>query len=223
MGDIKISLLIFVLALLIFHVLIYFQCTKKRFWTQIDYFWVSLSFIGLVGINKDIRTEKNKWTIADCKHRINWEYKEALANSDHYQKFYDPKTTNFKYYNFKDKDQVTAFTKVASWYNNMSDTLRKYKLEILEKDNYIPVKTIKKYSDDFPFTKEKFPELVGTKELVGNYINDVDKEVNTINKILAYESYSEWELILKFISPWFLSIAIAMRLSKVTAQLKGIA
>ncbi len=42
MGSNFTTLAIFFITLIIFHVLLYFKLTGKRFWIIIDYFWVSL-------------------------------------------------------------------------------------------------------------------------------------------------------------------------------------
>jgi hypothetical protein len=59
---------------------------------------------------------------------------------------------------------------------------------------------------------------------VGVNIDGVFKELEIINKIWENEKFNnDWELLLKLFSPWLLAFAIEMQLSKVTAQLKGIA
>lgn len=223
MGDIKISLIVFLVSLILFHALIFLGRTNRQFWVKIDYIWISLGFLGIIGINRDIRQQFNDRQVATSKYLIDWQYDEAIKNAEQFKSFYDPKTTNFQYEIFQDKSAVTAYTNAAIWYGNLTDSLKKYRTEVLEQDNFVSVKIIKKYSDNFPFSKNKFPEMTGVKGCVDVYINEIDKQADIINKIREDESNSEWEFFLKLLSPWLLAIAIALRLSKVTAQLKGIA
>jgi len=222
MDILKISIWIIIITVAISHLLIFLKLTSRIFWIVIDYFWISLSIVAIVSISGDLNKIENSWRLSEANYRIASNYQEAINNTKMYQKYYDPKTSNFQYSIFKDTCMRNSYISASIWYSNLLDTLNKYEDKIVGNKEFLINKVIG-FTDSFPYRNSKYKEMENIfNDLVLNNIEQVREDCFLRSDLILAQDGPGWVLDLKFFSAFLLSLAIGLRLSKVTAQLKKI-
>lgn len=215
-----ILLLIFLIIIFDFF-LIYLFPQSKRFWKQVDYFWVSLGFIGIIGATTSLRKElslaKSNYYEQPLLSNYNSLKKEVQMN----YKYFSDNIEGSRYLEFKDQKQARKFIIAGKFFKSQYDKILKYNDTILKYKNL-------NYIDTLNFSHNKFISGIHDDhvKLMARssefYLNQLlyDKNEFIKNEDLQYKNAFDWTLL--FISPYLLAIAIAIRLTKVTAEIEDL-
>jgi hypothetical protein len=207
--------------LLIFFFHLYFVAIKprnKRFWKKVDYWWISFSMLGLIGsiqsFKREISTAKQPW------HRQGIEnvYDEYLTFAKSQVSTYSEVDGAFNYNSFEDKQQVKEYIEAAKFFEAHGEKIQQFKTKILNEYQYLYLDSLTE--EYYQFTNKIEDQMLKQSTEHGRFFLEIMKENKDILLVLEKESRrEEWDWLLLTISPYFLSIAIAIRITKVTAEL----
>ncbi|CAA9196007.1 hypothetical protein FLA105534_00900 [Flavobacterium bizetiae] len=204
-----------------FHILLikYFP-QNKRFWKKVDYAWVSLGIIGIFGASFSLQKEYVAATNPLHKYSLNFAYDEYVESIRDQKKYFLDKD-GFDYNKFEDKQQVKKFLEAGKFYDSLLDLSILYKDKILVKEEFAYVDSLSTY-------QSVFLDKIDDKYIIDNFkfvdfsfirIKEEAKEIKAAEEKAARGSFN-WMLL--FISPYLFALAISIRITKVTAELKEI-
>lgn len=211
---------VLILLTVLFHaILIYARPQSKKFWKRIDYFWVSLGFIGIIGSMTSLRKEFSSARTNYFEQPLFFSYNGLVENADDQYKYFSDTITGFKYSEFDDQKQAKNFIKAGQFFKWYSKDVSKYRDTILA-DKYL------NYIDTLSLSFDKFLNSTDdryvkqTTKSTGFYLDELKRSKKEYlgNDDLLHKSSLEWTLL--FIAPYLLAAAIAIRLTKVTAEIK---
>lgn len=211
---------VLILLTVLFHaILIYARPQSKKFWKRIDYFWVSLGFIGIIGSMTSLRKEFSSARTNYFEQPLFFSYNGLAESADDQYKYFSDTITGFKYSEFDDQKQAENFIKAGQFFKWYSKDVSKYRDTILV-DKYL------NYIDTLSLSFDKFSNSTDdryvkqTTKSTGFYLDELkrSKKEYLENDDLLHKSSLEWTLL--FIAPYLLAAAIAIRLTKVTAEIK---
>ena len=239
------SLILLIIVLLFLHVLMLRKVTTRRFWILSDYYWLVLSVIGLIGIAKDAQYSILSTTIPELQKDITHYYNDfCIEDMGSFITVFGDTSNIYKNPNISkerlaslallgpsfDEEEKNANRNKQKKYVDAVKWARSFQ-KILIANNYEV--TYHHNREVFDFIKErlKFERITVDKEFDSYGIEKIEDVKNGIQwtdeKLLLIEQYkkvdSTWEIVLKFLTPFLLAIALGIRLSKVTAQLMGLA
>lgn len=196
--------------LIIFHlILVWPRNLTKKTWKKVDYLWLIVAVIGMLGLASDVRV-----SVAS-----NWESIEknrALAILDGIDFLADnPENNHFCIKLVKKDSSPENFDEIQNQYT-LGCIWRRSLSEFWKGINQNELPEIK--FDDFPeptFDERILNETVSwLKELIVKYEKQRDVWIKT--KKLTRKK--DWEEMLGYYSLFFLCVALALRLTKVTGE-----
>jgi hypothetical protein len=210
------------IALLVFHLLLvkYFP-QNKRFWKKIDYVWVSLGIIGIFGatfsLNKEYFSAITPWHQNSLKLVYN-EYVDRIESQRNY--FLDE--NGFDYKAFSDKEQAKKFIQAGEFYDRLLKMSIDYKNFILVEEDFRFVDSIaKKHNSGFvDVSDDGF--LKSNHKLSTFMLERIIEESNEISLAKDGARRGDFNWMLLFISPYLFALAVAIRITKITAELKDL-
>lgn len=211
------------IALFTFHfVFIKFFPQGKRFWKKVDYAWVSLGVIGIFGatfsLNKEYFTALTPWHKKSLE-LVYAEYMERLENERNY--FLDK--NGFDYARFTDKEQAKRYIQAGGIYDSLLKMSQNYRDKILVEEEFAYVDSLsKKHNNAFVNINDVDGHLKRNHELSTMMLDRIVEESNEISLAKDQSSRGTFSWMLLFISPYLFALAIAIRITKVTAELKEI-
>ena len=207
-------------SLVIFHILfVWIFPQSKIFWKKIDYLWISLGVIGIIGSTFSLRSEYSKARNNLYEHYLAIDYNGLIESVNWNKKYFSSDGTGFNYDEFEDKTQAERFKNAELYYQSFSTLTQNLR------DTIVKEKTLE-YLDTLTLNFEEFKTninndyVVQTSESVEYYLKELNSSKNQYieNKDLGSKSSLNWTIL--FISPYLFAIAIAIRLTKVTAEIK---
>jgi len=215
-------IIVLVLSLFVFHILFIFIFPKsKKFWKIIDYIWISLGIVGIIGSTFTLRKQYSDAKETLLEYHLSIDYHRLIEMAEWNKNYFVSDGTGFKYEEFEDRKQVDDFKKTEKFFVTFSELI--YKLE----DKVLSDKNLN-YIDTLNLNFQNFKDTIQNKD-VKNIIKNVEYSLIDIqksklnyteNKKLEERSSLNW--ILLFFSPYLFAIALAIRLTKVTAELKDL-
>lgn len=205
--------LIFILCLftLLFHMFfIFLWPLSNATWKKVDYIWVGLAAVGVISLSIDLRhVVASKWeNIEHGRASIFFDITKSMVTNP--MSSYECRYGN----DHSDKDSEDfeiEFIKACNWLIAVS-----VRMEGLDFSS-IPELSAK----DFPTVDFNGYGLNDRPEwffqMLTNYGQDRDRYVRTVKM----KSPSPWESNLNFFAPFVLCLGIALRLTKVTGELRN--
>lgn len=211
------------IALVAFHFLLikYFP-QGKRFWKKVDYAWVSLGVIGIFGatfsLNKEYFTALTPWHKKSLE-LVYTEYMERLEDKRNY--FLDK--NGFDYTRFTDKERAKRYIQAGGIYDSLLKLSQNYRDKILVKEEFAYVDSLsRKHNNAFVNINDVDGHLKRNHELSTMMLDRIVEESNEISLAKDQSSRGTFSWMLLFVSPYLFALAIAIRITKVTAELKEI-
>lgn len=205
-------LCMFLLLLVLSHLFfVYPKNLSKRAWKKVDYIWLGVAAIGLLSIASDVR-------VATAKNWFEMEEARAIGSLRRIIKFYPtPENTYLCFQFIKGEYSSDGFEEFqhqhdlrCNWLKKVSEVLKELDVEKL------PELSIQ----SFPipnFDKEYLFETVRTLEKdIGWYQEDRRQALETKSLL----SQTDLEKNLFYFSPFLLCLALALRIAKVTGELR---
>lgn len=215
-------IIVLFVSVFIFHALFIFIFPKsKKFWKIIDYVWISLGIIGIIGSTFTLRKQYSDAKKTLLEYHLSADYDRLIEMAEWNKNYFISDGSGFKYEEFKDTKQADDFKKTEKFFVTFSELI--YKLE----DNVLSDKNLN-YIDTINLNFKNFTDTIENND-VKNIIKNVESSLTEIqksklnyteNKKLERTTSLNW--ILLFFSPYLFAIALAIRLTKVTAELKDL-
>jgi hypothetical protein len=211
--------LICILATIFFHLFFINQTPQtKRFWIKVDYWWVSLGFISVIGatysFKKEYSTARQPWHRQTIESYYNF-YLDKLSHLGDY--YLNP--NGFDYEKFEDKTQSEKYKQAGLFFQNMHQNAKDFKYNIANQYSYNYLDTLNlKYKSFIDTINNAY--IVSSSEGLNYFMKTMLETKRTIDKLESQIQKTSLDWVLLFLSPFLFSIAIALRLTKVTANLK---
>lgn len=214
-------LLLFIFSLVFFHLLFVFVAPKsKKFWIRIDYYWVSLSLLSIITLVYNIRKELASGEIERQRARVVADYQiyagaiESLFNYTH------EVNLDLEQKIFWDTRTKTNFLSSEIFLKNHLNALNRYKPEIVDKNEYKFIDSIKLSLNRYVSTlQDDKSSLIGF-EIPANTMQYLTDSKDKMVQLYIESSRNTFETITYFLSPFILTVAAALRITKVTGQLR---
>jgi len=212
MSNLWTTLIAFLVALGIAHIIMLFFKNKPRFWVAVDYVWLSVAALGLIWATADAR-------ILLASNYISYDrgmFNSGMECARHYAKYSQDYYVN---YNFSLWPNTPEMNKKKAQYRSAADWFTKAGT-ILKEDA--------EKSDSWNDFLENHGEIGADedrsialeKDLVLGAIRDTLRARESLRNRLQEMRLTTGEQVLKVFSPFILIIALAIRITKVTASLK---
>ncbi|WP_017496802.1 hypothetical protein [Flavobacterium sp. WG21] len=211
------------IALFTFHfVFIKYSPQGKRFWKKVDYAWVSLGVIGIFGatfsLNKEYFTALTPWHKKSLEF-VYTEYMERLEN----QRDYFLNKNGFDYEEFNDQKQAKRFIQAGKIYDSLLKMSQNYRDKILVEEEFAYVDSLsRKHNNAFANISDDDGYIKRNHDLSNWIVDQIVEESNEISAAKEQSRRGTFSWMLLFISPYLFALAIAIRITKVTAELKEI-
>lgn len=208
----------FLVFLLIFLDLLLVRWWKlsKKAWKRVDYIWLSFATIGLVGASSQVR-------LMVASSELNFFNERAVSTYDsfHASIIHNASESGYvcrKFIKSEYSPPEPEFTNVqkefdltCTWFQTIAKKL--------------PTAPLEQEQIHFIYLPDKDPSIKNTSLL--EVISDVHEELNNYNKVVkeaeelrSMNQQSYFEKTLTYLSPWLLAFALALRITKVTGELK---
>ena len=182
-----------------------------------DYFWISLGITGVIGATYSLRKEISDKSSHQIDESIKFNYQEFQNTIDWNKRYYSEKN-GFRYDLFKDQTQARNFKRAGLYFDSLLNKTKNLRDTILISKELKYIDTLSTYynqtlisigdnyvSETSKYAKESLKNLENSRT---NYLN---------NEELKAKGF--WSYILLITSPYLFSVALALRLTKVTAEL----
>lgn len=216
--DYLYPLLTLILLLILFHLIfIKFWKQGKVFWKKVDYWWVSLGVIGIIGSTFTFRKEMSVAWQPWHKQSLAAVYDQYQSDLQHDVKNYTDSEgyVNNLGRNARQKQQIIKAGEYLALLSRKVDSCKP--LIISEQQYYLIDSVTEPYSRYIKLIKDA---------LIADYIGDatfmcqrVKEEGNSLTELKNSENRDVLNWILLICSPYLFAIAISIRLTKVTAEL----
>jgi hypothetical protein len=214
MGSLFVTFTVFFVMLLLFHLWMLRIGKRPRLWKKIDYVWLSAVVLSLIGATAEVRK-----FIADNTSSM---YEQRFQSTLEFAQYYVNSSRDYYLRLDYSKWEPTEENKIAEMaFREAGQRLTYAASKLTENPDSRPWK-----------------ELLNSPQILGSTQNRIvmqDEEIIRRNLSMLDETYeqfltnrkergrSEWEKIILVFLPWLLSMALALRITKVTAELKGFA
>lgn len=217
--DYLYPILTLISLLILFHLLfIKFFPQNKRFWKKIDYCWVSLGVIGIIGATftyrQEISSALKPWHTQSLKAVYN-QYQDDIRRQS-----IDFSDTSGYFYGISEGSvQKRKINDASAFFKLLSKQVDSCKDFILDNEQYGLIDSVTN-----PY--KVFIDTIGDKLIIDicssiTFMCDrAREETRTLTELRDQGNRSDLNWILLIISPYLFAMAIAIRLTKVTAELK---
>lgn len=204
-------LLLFLLLLTLSHLLVFPKNLSKRAWKKVDYIWLGVAALGLLSLASDVR-------ISIAKNWSEIESSRAISSLERLRYFYStPDNTHFCMQFVKSAltpDDVHERQKQhdlrCAWFKDVANILKELEPEKLPE-----------------ISMDKLPIPTFDDEYLLETVNNIEKHVNWYNEdrrqaieTASLLSKTNLEKNLFYFSPFLLCLALALRIAKVTGELR---
>jgi hypothetical protein len=214
MGSLFVTFIVFFIALLLIHLWMFRIGKRPRLWKKIDYIWLSAVVLSIIGATGEVRK-----FIADNTSSM---FEERFQNTLEFARYYVNST--HEYYL-----RLTS----QKWEPNKENNVAEMAFREAEQQLTHTASKLTENPESRPWK-----ELLNRQQILGSTQNHIvmqDEQIIRKNLRMLDEAYeqllinrqergrSEWEKFLLVLLPWVLAVALALRITKVTAELKGFA
>ena len=194
---------LFLASLTIFHGLLRTQNIPRKYWVSIDYVWVGLAVITLTAKGVELRKSKYQAEIQMHAADLTNAYMRALEQ------------TNFLENHL---EQQGSSAQVIQWFGNYEATITASHDDLLRDFNPKTWQKIYNFNKTLQTSDKKILDM---KKPLDMELQIIDSKIAIISKDkhLATETY--FEKLLFSITPYLFAIAIALRLTKVSYDVRN--
>lgn len=234
MGNLTTSIIIFFFTLVVLHLLLFTKKTNKKFWIVSDYFWIALGFTGLIGATSEAQKILNDFVLPKSREYLAFEYQYSIDAADDFvyshidtSRPYDPRAAwlgihKAHHDSMQQINKKENYRQAVKWYRKLSKLLTSKQSAIVNDEDFHSISDLKTYLASFSeAVKEPDSAILYPLAKIDTYINGIQNEAAFISR--SKPANDDWRVKLKLLSPWLIAIALGLRLTKVTAQLKGVA
>ena len=214
--SLKVVLLVFVGALALFHVVLVFTVKlNKKAWIWVDYFWLAFALIGLVGQVAESRriTAEGLRSMSEARVESNFrilrDRLDFYANSQAFCR-QPVRTTS--------SPPEQEFNRIKIEFDRACEWAKEYASNV---PRTVQPPFAEVAWDEFP-SAQNDPNSV-TKDSVDSIHQSVEEYnllVREHSKLTASQGKSEFEKTLAMLSPVLLAVALALRITKVTGEIR---
>ena len=206
-------LLVFIGTLAICHVVLIYSPLRLtvRAWKQVDYVWLTMSVISILGLVSQTRQLINANYIPWAERRIknNAEFiLDTIRTASHLTCDFPTSKTSVSPTNFE--EAVAQETKYCRYLHDLKTSLQ---------DTLVTAKPI-----EHDFAKDtKYPLAYGydfSQPRLEEQVRDYNGSLLKLNDVRTAALHYDAELALGLLAPFLIAIALALRITKVTAELR---
>lgn len=210
MGSLSITLVVFVLASSVMHILVWRKVGRKKFWLIIDYIWLGVAAMALIGATADVRKtfSRNKLSLAEIYLSATKDRALDCARSEATY-FVGVDFSQWKY----NLDRIPQYQQAAEWYTTAANALEQGETSDAWRD-FMHERFNEDLGDD--------PVIVQSKRSMAMFIRHMDDAKADVEQLHTDTGSTEFEDIRLALYPWLLAVALAIRISKVSAGLRGL-
>jgi hypothetical protein len=217
--DYLYPLITLITLLVLFHLaFIKFFPQNKRFWKKVDYWWVSLGVIGIIGATftyrKEISSAWQPWHKQSLQ-AVYGQYQDDIRR----QSIFCSDTSAYFLSIPENSPHKRKINTAGTFFSALSKRVDSCKEFILNEDQYDLV-------DSVTAPYQVFMDTIKDQSIIDLYgLNTfwparLHEEASILTDLRAKENRDTLNWILLVLSPYLFAIAIAIRLTKVTAELK---
>ncbi len=221
MTDYLYPILSLIALLILFHVFfIKLFPQSKIFWKKVDYWWVSLGIIGIIGATFSYKREvASAWTPWHKKvlKDVYSEFKSGL-----HQQLADFSDSSGYYLSMaKNPIQKRKFISSGKFFGTLFRKVDSCEKLIINEEQYDLVDSVtKEYKAFIDSVNDRL--VVDVSSSVTFMSERSKEEATTLLNLRQQENRDTLNWILLLVSPYLFAVAIAIRLTKVTAEIKEI-
>ncbi len=214
MYDVTIAVCMFFAFLFAFHVLLFslWRSKPSSFWKKTDYFWLSLSFVSFIGVAGRFNEQELRQKIYFLEQEIQIEYSSqtawflSLMNSELYAAIHSPE--QFSNANGFRREKVRLSLAARNHVANL----------LLELSNNRPyVEHMQELEDEIQKIREE-PEYTYVAEEATRMIERAAADETELQELRTAGVHSVCFRWFSYLTPFLLAPALALRITKVTAE-----
>ncbi len=211
MNSMNFILLLFVLLVIFHYFLVYKNNLSKKAWKKVDYYWLGVASIGLISLAADVRINVAKKFISSEITYANTTLGAVKIITD------NPENSHF----------CMTLTKMYSSPSDFDDTELQYQLGckwLKETSEYFQ-KVQKNEVPDISFEDlppVTFDNVVLNKDVasIKRWLDEYQIQLGVLKGTKEAAEPSGFESILFYFAPFLLCIALALRITKVTGEIR---
>lgn len=213
MSNLWTTLIAFLVALSIAHVIMLFFKNKPRFWVAVDYVWLGVASLGLIWATADARILLASYYLSYDRGRFNSETELAR----HYAKYSQDYFVNYNFSLWPNTPEMNKrkrqYRPAADWFTEAVTILKKDADKSDSWNDFI--------ENHGEIGADEDTIIASDKNRILGAIRDTLRARESLRNRLKEMRLTTGEEVLKVFSPFILIIALAIRITKVTASLKG--
>ena len=214
--SLRVVLLVFIGALAIFHVVLVFMAKlDKNAWKWVDYFWLSFALIGLVGQVAESRriTATGFRSMSEAKLESNFRILrdriDFYANSEAFCR--QPVRTSSSPPEEEFNRIKLEFDRACEWAKKYASTMPKTVQPPFAELLWI----------EFPYAQNEASSATkDSMDSIRQSVEEYNLLVREHTGLLQSQEKSEFERTLAMLSPLLLAVALALRITKVTGEIR---
>jgi hypothetical protein len=201
--------LLFLLAL--FHVLlVWWIKLSNKAWKHVDYIWLGAAALGLLSLAADVRVSTaNNWVKLEFSRAVSFfdvtRGQLALPMSSYACLYGDDPTAN------RTDDVANEFIKACQWSKAVAAHLESFDTESVPE---VP-------RDGFPTVNLSNSALLEMPKWLDQRLAQYKEDRERYLKAYNLTKKNSWESTLSYFAPFILCFALALRITKVTGELKN--
>lgn len=194
-------------SLILFHYLLIEKWPLNSIqWKKIDYIWIPLALIGVI-----TTVEQNRIAIQRDHTKIASMHSEFALNSalDAIEKGMLPAFCRNLVHRESFTQPNDQFDAQCIWFKTLEEKLKNINLDKITSID------LSELIEEYPLDAEK-----SAYTTIKTLINDINRNLIEKAKLKKLSDTNNFHLLLQFLSPYFLAVAIALRLTKVSGEIK---
>ncbi len=193
---------LFITSFVVFHVLLFSTHIPRKYWISIDYIWVSLAMIGLISKTTEIRKKQLQADVESQAQDLTGVYMRALEQTIFLQNNFDK-----------------ARSPLSNQFETLKDSIIKAHDDILITFDTTKSKRIFEYNKKISLDSANIHDI---KKPLDMELGILTETISRIHQDRRNAKETPFETMLFSITPYLLAVAIALRLTKVSFDLKNL-
>jgi len=212
MGSFWITYAVFLVTVILCHLLMFSFRRNPSFWKQVDYFWLGVGVLGLVGLTGESRKliANNMTEVSESRFYSMLEHAQQWTSWAH--DYYDRLASDNSEPTEENRNRILEYKLFSE---KLKEVSRKLHAELLSNE-WLELFTINQNP-----IQSQCSEIVNQEKRLQRIIADVDNAYKDLADNQKARKTSGVEEILIVLSPSLIAIALGIRITKVTAELKG--
>lgn len=186
---------------------------RPLFWKSVDYIWLGVAGLTLISATNEVRRLIAKNTSDNEKTYFEGQLNSTLYIADFGRTYFNIWHRNqWKIENESEKLVSIQYDSVVNWFSNSYN-------QLLLPPKTQPWKSIDTNSAIFTMTSD--PTVSLYKKKISKNIDALDSSYKDLQEVLQSMERSDFEVVLFVFMPWLFAVALALKITKVTADMKG--